>query len=131
VTTGGDVCRVLGTPTARRSTVKIIQIQPEAFLDDVRISADKQLVEMKKLPYPFAVREDGEVDGQDFWRGDPAAVLGFQNDEEVQQINVWWSDVVADPELAVGKFPVMREENGNIYTYTVAIESVQVFEVPA
>jgi hypothetical protein len=31
----------------------------------------------------------------------------------------------------VGKFPVMREENGNIYTYTVAIESVQVFEVPA
>jgi hypothetical protein len=111
--------------------VKIIQIQPEAFLDDVRISADKQLVEMKKLPYPFAVREDGSVDGQDFWRGDPAAVLGFQNDEEAQQINVWWSDVVADPELAVGRFPVMREDNGTIYTYAVKIESVQVFEVPA
>jgi hypothetical protein len=111
--------------------VKLIQIQPEQFLDDIRFSADKQIVPMMKLPYTFAVKEDGSVDDQEFWRGDPAAVLGFQNDEEIQKIDVWWSDVVADPELAVGKFPVMREEGGNIYTYAVKIESVQVFEVPA
>jgi hypothetical protein len=111
--------------------VKLIQIQPEPVIDNIWGLREGKIAFGERVPYPFAVKENGEVDGQDFWRGDPAAVLGFQNDEEVQRIDVWWSDVVSDPELAVGKFPVMIEESGNIYTYTVKIESVQVFEVPA
>ena len=109
--------------------MKIISIQPEAFVDNVWVNEEGKIVEGKKLPYPFHVLEDGEVDNQQFRQGDPARVLGFQNDEDVQKIDVWWADVVTDPELAVGKFPVMQESNGNIYTYTVAIESVSVREV--
>lgn len=44
-------------------------------------------------------------------------------------------DVVADPQLAVGKYPVMVQDKPNskgthMYTYVIAIESVEVREVP-
>lgn len=108
--------------------MKIISIQPAEFVDNVWVNKDGNIVEGKKLPYPFHVNEDGDVKNQDFWQGDPARVVGFQNDEDVQRVDVRWSDVVADPELAVGKFPIMVGPDG-IYTYTVAIESVSVREV--
>lgn len=110
---------------------KIITIQPEAFVDNVWVNEDGQVVEGKKLPYPFHVKEDGSVDRQDFWRGDPEAVVGFQADVNVQSVDLWWEDAVKDPDAIVGMFPVMIEKGKGFYTYTVAIESVQVFEVPA
>jgi hypothetical protein len=111
--------------------VKLIQIQPEPVIDNIWGVKTGEIVFGEQLPYPFAVKDNGDVDGQDFWRGDPAAVLGFQDDEEVQRINLWWEDAKKDPQSIVGKFPVMRTDKGKIYTYTVKIESVEVFEVPA
>lgn len=111
--------------------MKIITIQPEAFTDNVWVDKDGSIAEGKKLPYPFHVNEDGTVAQQDFWQGDPTGVVGFQRDAEVQQVDLWWRDAVKQPDLIVGMFPVMTQEGGPLYTYTIAIESVQVHEVPA
>lgn len=111
--------------------MKIISIQPAQFTDNVWVHSDGAIVEGKKTPYPFAVLEDGSVDGQDFWRGDPAGIVGFQNDENVQKVDLWWADAAKDPDSIVGKFAVMRTSDGGMYTYTLAIESVAVHEVPA
>jgi hypothetical protein len=112
---------------------RIITIQPEAFVDNVWVGKEGKIVEGKKLPYPFHVdAETGNVENQDFWQGDPVRVLGFQDDEDVQRINLWWAEVaVTDPERVVGKFPVMLQSDGTIYTYTVKVESVSVREVSA
>jgi hypothetical protein len=111
--------------------VKLIQIQPEPVIDNIWGLKEGRIAFGEQLPYPFAVKENGDVDGQDFWQGDPAVVVGFQNDEEIQRVDLWWHDAVKDPQSIVGKFPVMRTDKGRLYTYTVKIESVQVFEVSA
>lgn len=108
--------------------MKIITIQPAAFVDNVWAGKDGSIVEGKKLPYPFHVNEDGTVESQDFWRGDPAAVIGFQNVADVQKVDLWWADAVANPMEITGKFPVMVTDKGKIYTYTLAIESISVRE---
>lgn len=111
--------------------MKTITIQPESFVDNVWVGKAGDLVEGKKLPYPFHVSEDGKVQDQDFWQGDPSACLGFQRDEDVQQIDLWWSDAVENPDSIVGMFPVFTQVGGPLYTYTVAIESIEVREVAA
>lgn len=109
---------------------RIVTIQPEAFVDNVWVNKAGEIVEGKKLPYPFHVAEDGGlVEDQDFWQGDPYRVLGFQNDEDVQRVDLWWADAVKDPESIVGRFPVMVPKGGGVYTYTLKVESVQVREV--
>lgn len=108
---------------------RIITIQPEAVTDNVWATDDGRIVEGKRLPYPFHVRaEDGRVERQDFWQGDPYSVIGFQNRVDVQHVDLWWAEAAADPNKIVGKFPVMTERDGGPYTYTVAIESVSVRE---
>jgi hypothetical protein len=113
--------------------MKIITLQPSPVTDNLWAGADGSLVEGTKLPYPFHVNESGDVQRQDFWRGDPKAVIGFQDDPNVQKVDLWWDDVVADPQLAVGKYPVMVQDKPNskgthMYTYVIAIESVEVRE---
>jgi hypothetical protein len=115
--------------------MKIITLQPAPHVDNMWAGPDGSLVEGTQLPYPFVVNENGDVLGQEFWRGDPKAVVGFQDDVAVQKVNLWWRDVVADPQLAVGKYPVMVQDTENskgthMYTYVIAIESVEVREVP-
>jgi hypothetical protein len=134
VKTGDDVCRLPVTPDTEESTVKAIKIQPEIVTDNIWVDhhagpGQSPLIFGERQPYPFLVTEDGFVLDQDFWRGDPERIVGFQNDEEIQRIDVWWSDVVKDPELAVGKFPVMVEKGQGLYTYTVAVESAEAVEV--
>jgi hypothetical protein len=104
---------------------KIITLQPGQVPDATTKDGHK----LYRLPYPFQVGEDGMVGDQDFWRGDPSAVLGFQDDVDVQRVNLHWEDVVKDPQAAVGKFPVMISRGGGMYTYTVAIGSASVREV--
>lgn len=104
--------------------MRIITLQPSAVTDHITEDG----TELQKLPYPFHVDEDGNVERQDFWRGDPAAVLGFQDRVDVQQVDLWWREVVADPQRAVGKYMVTVDSDGDIATRTIAIESVHVTE---
>jgi hypothetical protein len=104
--------------------MRIITLQPSARTDQITDDG----TELQQLPYPFHVDEDGNVLRQDFWRGDPATVLGFQNRVDVQQVDLWWREVVADPQRAVGKYMVTVDRDGAFSTRTIAIESVTVIE---
>lgn len=100
---------------------KLIRLQPSEFVDNIRDGH-----EMTKLPYPFFVSEDGVIGSQDFWKGDPARVIGFQKDLAVQQIDLWWSDVVEDPQQAVGMYLVTSNAEGTWGTHSMAISDVSV-----
>jgi hypothetical protein len=114
--------------TDRRSPIvaRIITLQPSSVVDQITEDG----TELTRLPYPYHVTEDGDVMGQDFWRGEPEGVIGFQRDAAVQKVDLWWDDAVADPQQVVGLYPVLRE-HGNLSTLLIAIESVTVTDVPA
>lgn len=82
----------------------------------------------KPLPYPFHIdAETGEVGRQDFWRGDPLRLLGFQNDADIQRVDVHFPDFAADPDVAVGKFPVFVRADGSIYSMTNPVKSATAY----
>lgn len=99
----------------------VIRLQRSEFIDQI---VDGH--EMTKLPYPFFVEEDGTVQGQDFWKGDPQKVLGFQKDLAVQQIDLWWEDAVRNPKDAVGMYAVTMDAEGAIGVHIQAIDDVTV-----
>lgn len=103
-----------------------IKLQPSPRVDHITDDGH----EMTQLPYPFYVAEDGSVERQDFWRGDPAAVVGFQKDLAVQQIDLWWRDAVKDPQKAVGMYVVTTGPKG-LGVHMIAIAEVTVLDVPA
>lgn len=98
----------------------LFKIQPSAFTDQIRDGH-----QMTKLPYPFFVNEDGSVGSQDFWKGDPFKVVGFQRDLAVHEIDLWWRDVVTDPQQAVGMYLVTEDVQGSWGTHQTAVESVE------
>lgn len=100
----------------------VITLQPSAHTD--QITTDGQ--ELTRLPYPFHVAEDGSIGRQDFWAGEPLEVIGFQKDLAVEQIDLWWSDCLEDPQAAVGMYVVTRDKNGGMATHVQAIQSVTV-----
>lgn len=103
----------------------LILIQPEGVPDAWDDATGEPIPGRVRTPYSFAIDDTGAVQGQDFWQGVPERIVGFQNDADVQRIDVWWVDVVLNPALAVGKYPVFSERGGGLWTYTVAIESTQ------
>lgn len=92
------------------------------------------------LPYPFYVLEDGTVCEQDFWRGEPARLIGFAADPATQTIDLYRHQWVSgDRQGVVGMYPVMRAadrdypqvEHGGMALYRGAITSVKQVELPA
>lgn len=81
----------------------------------------------RPLPYPYHIdAETGEVGRQEFWRGDPKSIIGFQEDPDVQFVDKMWSEVAADPETAVGMYPVFVDWKGQMFSLTTAIRKVAV-----
>lgn len=77
------------------------------------------------LPYPFHIdAETGDVGRQDFWKGDPLRLIGFQSTAETQRVDVHFEDFAAYPESAVDRFPVFVRADGTIYSMTNPIRSV-------
>lgn len=109
--------------------MKVITIQCEQFTDNVWVGKGGNIVEGKKLPYPYHIDIDGKVLDQHFWQGDPYSVVGFQRQADVQMIDLWWDAVVKDPQSAVGMYPVFTEKGKGLYSYRLAVESVEVREV--
>lgn len=104
-------------------------LQPREFTDAIYPDPVDGIREGTRLPYPFHCGEDGTVQRQDFWRGDPIKVIGFQNDRDIQQVDLWWSDFVNTPEAAVGKYIVAVDDRGGMSTYgTTTVRDVTPFE---
>lgn len=78
-------------------------------------------------PYPFQVDADGVVLDQDFWQGDPAALVGFRRGPEPGPLELPLSAFAADPDAAEGMWCVMRDNAGKFYTWDTAV----IYVVPA
>ena len=76
------------------------------------------------LPYPFHVDpETGDVGRQDFWKGDPARLLGFQRGN-IQRVDLTVKAWAADPQQAVGMCPVFLRADGSMFNLTNPIMTV-------
>lgn len=98
--------------------MKRIRIQPSVLPDLFK-------------PKPWTIRENGDVEDQDIWKGDPIALIGFQTRFDVQTVDLLLQDWVKDPQRAVGMYPVFVEQtdpsrDGKTYVYQVAVEQVDV-----
>lgn len=79
---------------------------------------------------PWIIRENGDVEQQHIWKGNPIALVGFQKRLDVKELNLpfenWW----ADPQQAVNMYPVFLdasnpdEDSHTYYVHRVAIEVV-------
>lgn len=86
------------------------------------------------LPYPFhvdvdtgdCVRGRGTVDVGDAPAGRSWRLLGFQATLEQQTLDVILQEFVADPELAVGKYPVFLGPDSGFFNLTLPITHVHV-----
>lgn len=110
-------------PPRTPRTVTKVQMAPE--ID--HISDDLEFVG-SRLPYPFYVDDKGFVQLQDFWQGMVYKVIGFQNHPAVQKIDLWWDDVAKDPSLAVGKYLVTSDKNGNWGSFPTAVTTCEKVE---
>lgn len=100
---------------------KIISIQPS------NTPSGEYDVHMA-LPYPFHIDVDtSKVLRQDMWKGNPATLIGFQQDVDVQRVDLFLADAMeTNPHRVVGMYPVFSEDNGGLYTYILPINSVTV-----
>lgn len=92
-------------------------------------SADGSYDVHKPLPYPYHIGEGGLVGRQDFWAGEPAALVGFQNDPNVQHVDVHFTEFWDNPQIAVGKYPVLVDHDGGMWNHTHPISDVSVHAV--
>lgn len=105
-------------------------LQPREFTDNIYPDPVHGLVEGTKLPYPYHCDPDGNVQRQDFWRGDPLRIIGFQADYEVQRVDLWWNQFVQAPQAAVGMFIVGENDSGGYATYgKTPVRDVEEFEM--
>jgi hypothetical protein len=76
-------------------------------------------------PYPYHVQPDGRIARQDFWRGTPAQLAGFQRNLRRNQVDLLCDAFLADPEQAIGMFPVFVNADGGMDTLKAPVESVR------
>lgn len=98
---------------------EIITLQPSAHTDHITDDGH----ELQKLPYPFHVDRDAQVQRQDFWQGKIFRVIGFTDRPEPGFVTLYWPEVWEDPELAVGKYLITSDDHGAWSTHIGAIQS--------
>lgn len=100
------------------------------------ISIQQSMLPDFRRPYPYAIVGEGDhsgyVLGQDFWKGEPYFLIGFQDRFDVRHIDLHMPEFLADPAKAVGKYAVFSDANtGGFYAEQVAISDVTVFDDPS
>lgn len=102
--------------------------EPDDGLVAVRYVIKQTIADpMASQPYPWLLSEAGNVGQQTLWRGDPIQVIGFQRGD-VQEVVVFWSDFVEDPQSVIGLVPVMVSADGGMAAWRGEITSAQVRE---
>lgn len=78
------------------------------------------------LPYPFHIdTETGDVGRQEFWRGQPRRLIGFQRGD-VQYVVLTRQDWVLNPHSAVGLRPVFVDDDGGMWSHTGEITEISI-----
>lgn len=81
-----------------------------------------------QLPWPVVADEDGKVYTPSSMIG-MHHVHGFQNDLAVQQVDVRWEEVFADPSKAIGKYLVVSYKDGSLCSHLTAVDSAVFLEL--
>lgn len=82
----------------------------------------------RPLPYPYHIEDDNSVARQDFWRGTPAYLLGFQLQLDIQTVDLTPDQVRQDISKCIGTFPVFATRSGEIYNLAVPIRHARTYE---
>lgn len=77
-------------------------------------------------PYPFFITPDGNVERQDFWRGNPERLLGFSDLAFSDVVKVTVGKAFKKPELAVGMYPIFKDSNGIKMYYSSAVKTAEI-----
>lgn len=93
--------------------------------DSIVLQVKQDDVRMPR-PFPYIINhETGAVSDQEFWRGDPFRLLGFQANADVQRVNLFFEDWVArDIQSAVGMYPVFVKADGGMYCLALPVGTV-------
>lgn len=75
----------------------------------------------KPLPYPYHIEDDGTVGRQDFWKGKPARLLGFQLTADRHEVSVRVETWLENDVDVTGHFPVFQDKNGAIWSLTLPV----------
>lgn len=95
---------------------RIIRIQPKARPD-------------MTLPYPLFIDEKGKVGRQDFWKGKPVQLIGFDitpTDHGRSGKAVTLEQFLADPIRCVGMYPILKNTGGKWVTWNDPIASYSI-----
>lgn len=76
------------------------------------------------LPKPYHVSQDGSIGRQEFWKGNPAQLAGFQRRVNVHEVDLLHEDFWLDPQSAVGMYPVFICADGSMFNLTNPIATV-------
>lgn len=76
------------------------------------------------MPYPYHIEPDGKVARQDFWKGRPLKLLGFNKTNQTGDISLMRSEWMKNPKRAIGMFPVFANKGDEWTTSRVAISDV-------
>lgn len=100
--------------------MRVVSIHP-AQTPDVSAEYDPMI----SVPYPFHIEPDGSVARQDFWRGDPQMLLGFQETADRQRVVLLTAAWLAgDLQKAVGMWPVFSTSNGGMWAHRHPVQRV-------
>lgn len=78
-----------------------------------------------QLPYPIHADNKGNVEFPDIHAGTVVRVLGFQQDHDVQQIDLSWADAQKDPSKAVGMYLVSTDSRGCPGVHDTPVETFE------
>lgn len=74
----------------------------------------------KPLPYPYHIEADGKVARQDFWKGEPLRLAGFQHGD-VQQVVVHADEWLTGDIDVTGMHPVFIDKGGNMWSHAMPV----------
>lgn len=92
----------------------IIEIQPKELSNGT-------------LPYPYFInKNDGKIGRQDYWKGNPYRLIGFNDEPKAGDISLSFSQFKENPKLAINKYPVFSSKDDEWVTHTNPIESIDI-----
>lgn len=82
------------------------------------------------LPYPYFIDMRGKVGRQDFWKGKPLRIIGFNPKPKSGYMpkSITSLEFLLKPKLAIGMYPIFEHKDGQWFTYKDPIASVKVIK---
>lgn len=77
------------------------------------------------LPKPYFVDAEGMIGRQDYWKGAPTRLIGFQRDLAVMTVDLEHGLFFDHPDAAIGLYPVFEDARGNMSTLQAPIASTR------